>query len=60
MQEHLSALHIRHSILESKIQREERRPRPDSLRLTALKKIKLSIKERIERVERRLMRPGHA
>ncbi|MCB1425096.1 MAG: DUF465 domain-containing protein [Zhengella sp.] len=54
MWNHLNALWSRHSILEAKIQQEQTRPMPDSLRIQALKKLRLRIRERIEGVEARL------
>ncbi|PHP67683.1 hypothetical protein CSC94_08280 [Zhengella mangrovi] len=54
MLNHLSALWSRHSILEAKIQHEEKRPLPDSLRIQALKKLRLKVRERIAAVEARL------
>lgn len=56
MWNHLNALWSRHSILEAKIQHEQTRPMPDSLRIQALKKLRLRIRERIEGIEARLKR----
>ncbi|MBP2550511.1 hypothetical protein J2858_003447 [Neorhizobium galegae] len=48
----LKALHSRHRILEDRIQSEQKSPAPDSLRIMALKKIKLRMREQIEFLQR--------
>lgn len=52
MKQLLKALKARHSIVAAKIDEEQRRPRPDSIRVRALKKIKLHLKEQITLLER--------
>lgn len=47
----LKALRSRHSIIESRIQREEMRPYPDSLRIRSMKKIRLQLREKILKAE---------
>lgn len=47
LQAHLSALTEKHTLLEANIMKEERRPSPDSVRLMALKKEKLKLKDQI-------------
>ncbi|NBN63259.1 DUF465 domain-containing protein [Microvirga tunisiensis] len=56
MHRKLVALRIRHAILDAKIEREARRPHADTLRLTALKKLRLRLKEEIARLEREFFR----
>lgn len=51
----LKALRNRHGILESRIQREETRPYPDSIRIMSMKKIRLRLREDIQRAEAKLM-----
>lgn len=58
MQNHLKALYARHGIIEAKIHGEQSRPQPDSLRVRALKKMKLRLRDQIRTVERRMM-PAH-
>lgn len=58
MQNHLKALYARHGIIEAKIHGEQCRPRPDSLRVRALKKMKLKLRDQIRTVERQLV-PAH-
>lgn len=48
----LKALRARHSIIAAKIDEEQRRPQPDGIRVRALKKIKLHLKEQIMLLER--------
>lgn len=48
---HLEALRARHGILQSKIDRESARPRPDSIRMKILKKMRLKLREQIYRYE---------
>lgn len=50
----LHALRVRHDILESKIHGELTRPRPDQLRLTLLKRMKLKLRDEIAGIERAL------
>ena len=44
---HLTQLNSKHASLEQKIQEEMRRPMPDHLRISQLKKQKLQIKDEI-------------
>lgn len=55
MQNHLKALYARHGIIEAKIHGEQSRPRPDSLRVRALKKMKLRLRDQIRTVERQMI-----
>jgi hypothetical protein len=48
----LRALRARHDIVQSRIDTEQVAKRPDSLRVAALKKIKLQIKDQITSLER--------
>jgi hypothetical protein len=50
----LRALQARHAILETRVMEEKRRPNPDPLRLRALKKIKLQLRDQIASIERML------
>jgi hypothetical protein len=50
----LKSLQTRHEILESKIQGEMMRPRPDEVRLTLLKRMKLKLRDEIAGIERGL------
>ncbi|QGG92060.1 DUF465 domain-containing protein [Agrobacterium sp. MA01] len=52
MKQLLKALRARHSIVAAKIDEEQRRPQPDGIRVRALKKIKLHLKEQIMLLER--------
>jgi hypothetical protein len=52
----LKALKSRHRIIEDRIHTEQKSPAPDSLRIMALKKIKLRMREQIEF----LQRTGHS
>ncbi|MFN3506800.1 MAG: YdcH family protein [Allorhizobium sp.] len=52
MKQLLKALRARHSIVAAKIDEEQRRPQPDGVRVRALKKIKLHLKEQITLLER--------
>ena len=45
MDSHVSALELRHADLDEQIASELRRPAPDSIRITQLKKEKLKVKE---------------
>ncbi|HKJ73672.1 MAG TPA: DUF465 domain-containing protein [Alphaproteobacteria bacterium] len=51
VQAHLESLSEQHSHLEQEITDEFHRPNPDSLKLTALKREKLRIKEEIDKLE---------
>ena len=46
---HLETLNVKHVQLEKDIEQESQRPRPDSLRLMALKRQKLKLKEELMR-----------
>jgi hypothetical protein len=48
----LKALKSRHRIIEDRIHTEQKSPAPDSLRIMALKKIKLRMREQIEFLQR--------
>jgi hypothetical protein len=48
---HLNALRARHGILQSKIDRENSRPRPDTIRMKIMKKMRLKLREQIYRYE---------
>ncbi len=54
MQNRLKSLYARHGILEAKIHGEQSRPAPDSIRVKALKKMKLKLRDQIEAMERRM------
>jgi hypothetical protein len=56
LESHLSELRRKHEALGQTIEREQRRPGADDLRINELKREKLQIKERIER----LSANGHA
>jgi|GEM_PF-141110 len=47
IQNHLSALREKHQALERKIEEEETRPLPDTIRIHSLKKEKLRLKEEL-------------
>jgi hypothetical protein len=51
MKQLLKALRARHTIVAAKIDEEQRRPQPDGIRVRALKKIKLHLKEQIMLLE---------
>jgi hypothetical protein len=53
MRNRLKALYSRHGIINAKIQGEQSRMRPDSLRVRALKKMRLKLLDQIEVTERR-------
>ena len=53
MQNRLKALYARLGIVEAKIHGEQSRPQPDSLRVRALKKMKLKLRDQIQIMERR-------
>jgi hypothetical protein len=46
-QNHMSALRNKHEALERKINEEETRPQPDTIRINSLKKEKLRLKEEL-------------
>ena len=50
LQSHIDALKGRHASLESKIEAEDRRPRPDDSALARMKVEKLRLKEEMERL----------
>lgn len=50
----LKALRVRHSILDTRVSEEQRRPLPDPIRLGALKKIRLQLRDQIASLERLL------
>ncbi|MEW6256890.1 MAG: DUF465 domain-containing protein [Pseudomonadota bacterium] len=52
MDQLLKALTTRHRIIEDEIVAEEKRPAPDRMRVLALKKIKLRMREQIEILHR--------
>ncbi len=47
----IEALRSKHAELDGHLESENRRPRPDTLRITQLKKLKLLYKEQIQRLE---------
>jgi len=49
---YLTSLLLRGASLQEAIEREQRRPHPDRLRLLQLKKIRLEIRDRLERLTR--------
>jgi len=48
----LRALKARHAIVETRVMEEQRRPKPDSIRLKSLKTIKLQLRDQIASLER--------
>jgi len=48
----LNALRTRHGILQAKIDREHLRPRPDTIRVKIMKKMRLKLRDQIARYER--------
>ncbi len=50
LQSHIEALKVRHASLESKIQMEDSRPRPDNGQLSKMKIEKLRLKEEMARL----------
>ncbi len=52
MDQFLKALRYRRSIIQARIEDEQARPAPDGLRLRALKKLKLQLREQIEFIDR--------
>ena len=57
---HLEALRTRHGILQAKIEREHSRPRPDSIRVKILKKMRLKLREQIHRYELAIIKEAEA
>jgi hypothetical protein len=55
----LNSLRNRRAAIQARIEREQARPAPDSMRLYGLKKLKLRFREQIEYLER-LNREGQA
>ncbi len=53
MHNHLKALYARHGVIDAKIIGEQNRPLPDDMRLRALKKMKLRLRDQIRIMERR-------
>lgn len=53
----LNALRTRHGILQAKIDGENSRPRPDTIRVKILKKMRLKLRDQIARYERILVGP---
>ncbi len=53
MKNRLTSLYARHGIIDAKIQGEQSRLRPDSIRINSLKKIKLKLRDQIALTERR-------
>lgn len=53
MHNHLKALYARHGAIDAKILGEQNRPKPDSIRLRALKKMKLRLRDQINIMQRR-------
>lgn len=47
----IKALRTRHGIVQAKIDREHLRPRPDTIRLTIMKKMRLKLRDQIARYE---------
>lgn len=58
MDSFLKAIRVRRAKVQESIDEELSRPRPDSIRLNALKNLRLRFKEQIEVLER-LNREGH-
>lgn len=52
MDQFLKALTTRHRLIEDEIVEEEKRPAPDRMRVLALKKLKLRMREQIEILHR--------
>ena len=55
----LNALRTRHGILQAKIDAEHCRPRPDTIRVKILKKMRLKLRDQIARYERMLVSSRH-
>jgi hypothetical protein len=54
LESHLTELRHKHEHLSQTIEDEQRRPAPDDLQVNALKRKKLHIKEKIERISARI------
>jgi len=52
MDQFIKSLRQRRAIIQARIEDEQARPAPDQLRLSALKRLKLRIREQIEFIER--------
>lgn len=50
LESHLASLEAKHTNLEARINEESQRPAPDDIRIQALKKQKLMIKEELTRL----------
>jgi hypothetical protein len=59
MDQFLKSLRHRRSAIQAKIEEEQARPAPNHLRLTALKRLKLRLRDQIEFIER-MNRRGQA
>jgi hypothetical protein len=57
MQNHLAELERRHRVLEKKIETEKLHPSADDLRLVELKRRKLALRDEIEKLRSRHLRP---
>lgn len=51
IEKHLEALKAKHTALDTQIEEEMARPKPDEVVISGLKKQKLKIKEEIEEIE---------
>jgi hypothetical protein len=58
LQRRMVALSVRHAELEAEIQEEVKRPSPDTVRVQALKKQKLRIKEELAAVRSGTLQPA--
>jgi hypothetical protein len=58
LQRRMVALSARHAELEAEIQEEMKRPRPDTVRVQALKKQKLRIKEELVAIRSGALQPA--
>lgn len=52
IEKHLASLKAKHAELDMKIEEENTRPMPDSLKIQEYKKQKLAIKQEIEEIEK--------
>lgn len=48
----LKSLKARHGIVQTRIEEEQKRPKPDTLRMSALKRLKLHLRDQIALLER--------
>lgn len=55
----IRSLLVRGAAIQSAIDREQSRPRPDGLRLLQLKKLRLLVSDRLNRLKRKLSDPRH-